>query len=86
MIQFVICMTHKRFSDFHYVYTYIQVVHTEFVKDVCTEYVRPACAKVRKVVTAELLSRKSNTHKHNYPADKKPIFVASYSLGGIESL
>ena len=32
------CMTHNRFSNFHCVYTNIQVVHTEFVKVVLTEY------------------------------------------------
>ena len=32
-----ICMTHNRFSDFHCVCTFIQVVHTEFIK-VGTEY------------------------------------------------
>ena len=31
-------MTHSRFSDFHCVYTFIQVVHTEFIKVVRTEY------------------------------------------------
>ena len=32
------CMTHNRFSNFHCVYTIIQVVHTEFIKVVLTEY------------------------------------------------
>ena len=31
------CMTHNRFSNFHCAYTIIQVVHTEFIKVVCTE-------------------------------------------------
>ena len=31
-------MTHNRFSDFHCVYTIIQVVHTEFVKVVLTSF------------------------------------------------
>ena len=31
-------MTHNRFSNFHCVYTIIQVVHTEFIKVVLTEY------------------------------------------------
>ena len=31
-------MTHNRFSDFDCVYTLIQVVHTQFVKVVRTEY------------------------------------------------
>ena len=31
-------MTHNRFSNFHCVYTIRQVVHTEFVKVVLTEY------------------------------------------------
>ena len=36
MIQF--CMTDNRFSDFHCVYTFMQVVHTEFIKVVRTDY------------------------------------------------
>ena len=32
------CMTHNQFSDFHYFYTIIQVVHTEFIKVVLTDY------------------------------------------------
>ena len=31
-------MTHNRFLDSHCVYTFIQVVHTEFIKVVRTEY------------------------------------------------
>ena len=31
-------MIHNRFSNFHCVYTVIQVVHTEFTKVVLTEY------------------------------------------------
>ena len=32
------CMTHNRFSNFHCAYTIIQVVHTEFIKIVHTDY------------------------------------------------
>ena len=31
-------MTHNRFLNFHSVYSIIQVVHTEFIKVVLTEY------------------------------------------------
>ena len=31
-------MTHNRFSDFHCIYTFIQVVHTDIIKFVRTEY------------------------------------------------
>ena len=31
-------MTHNRFSDFHFVFTFIQVAHTEFIKVVLTEH------------------------------------------------
>ena len=31
-------MTDNRFSDFHCVYTFMQVVHTEFIKVVRTDY------------------------------------------------
>ena len=31
-------MTHSRFSNFHSAYTSIQVVYTEFMKVVCTDY------------------------------------------------
>ena len=30
------CMIQNRLSDFHCVYTFIQIVHTEFIKVVCT--------------------------------------------------
>ena len=32
------CMTHNQSSNFHCVYTIIQVVHTEFIKVVLMEY------------------------------------------------
>ena len=32
------CMTHNQFSNFHCAYTIIQVVHTEFIKIVHTDY------------------------------------------------
>ena len=32
------CITHSRFSNFHCVYSVIQVVHTDFIKVVLTEY------------------------------------------------
>ena len=32
------CMIHNLFSNFHCVCTIIQVVHTEFIKNVLTEY------------------------------------------------
>ena len=35
------CMTHNRFANFHCVYTIIQVVHTESIKVVHTEYSAP---------------------------------------------
>ena len=31
-------MTHNRFSDFHCIYTFIQVVHTDIIKFVRIEY------------------------------------------------
>ena len=31
-------MTHNRFSNFHCVYTIVQVIHTEFEKLVLTDY------------------------------------------------
>ena len=33
-----ICMIGNRFSGFHCVYTFMQVVHTNFIKVVLTEY------------------------------------------------
>ena len=33
-----ICITCNQFSGFYWVYTFIQVVHTEFIKVFCTEY------------------------------------------------
>lgn len=32
------CMTYNRFSDFHCIYTFIQVIHTDVTKFVRTEY------------------------------------------------
>ena len=32
------CVTHNRFSDFHYLYIFIQVAYTEFIKVVFAEY------------------------------------------------
>ena len=34
----ITCMTHNRFSNFHWAYINIQVVHTEFIKVVHTGY------------------------------------------------
>ena len=31
-------MIHNRFSDFHCIYTFIEVVHTEFIKVAGTEH------------------------------------------------
>ena len=33
-----ICITCNQFSGFYWVYTFIQVVQTEFIKVFCTEY------------------------------------------------
>ena len=41
------CMTHNRFSNFHCIYTIIQVVHTGFIKVVLTEY--PAFKSLSKM-------------------------------------
>ena len=41
------CKTNNWFSDFHCVYTFIQVVHTRFIKVVRTECL--ACKNVSKM-------------------------------------
>ena len=62
-------MAHNQFSDFHFVYTFIQAIHVEFVKVVCTEYSafkslsktsqeQPAAA-----VIVALISRKNKSKK-----------------------
>ena len=62
-------MTHNRFSNFHCVYTIIQVVHTEFIKVVLTEYSAfKSSSKVIQeqaaaVVIIVLISEKKNTRK-----------------------
>ena len=62
-------MTHNRFSNFHCVYTIIQVVHTEFIKVVLTEYSAfKSSSKVIQeqaaaVVIIVLISEKKNSRK-----------------------
>ena len=64
-----ICTTDNRFSDFHCVWTFIQVVHTEFIKVVCTEY--PAFKNLSKIrqeqavaaVIIALISEKNKLRK-----------------------
>ena len=41
-------MTHNRFSNFHCIYTIIQVGHTQFIKVVVTEY--SACKSSSRMI------------------------------------
>ena len=63
------CMTHNQFSNFHCVYTIIQVVHTKFIKVVLTEYL--AFNSLRKMIQEQaaaaiiitLISEKNKSRK-----------------------
>ena len=63
------CMTHNRFSNFHCVYTIIQVVHTEFIKVVLTEYSafknssKMIQEQAAAVIIIALFSEKNNSRK-----------------------
>ena len=48
------CMTHNRFSDFYWVYTIIQVVHTAFIKVALTEY--SACKSSSKMIKKQVVA------------------------------
>ena len=62
-------MTHGRFSDFHCVYTVIQVVHTALIKVALTEY--SACKRSSKMIQKQvaaaviiaLISKKNKSRK-----------------------
>ena len=62
-------MTHNQFSDFHCVYFIIQVVHTDFIKVLLTEYsvFKSASKMIQKQVAAAVIialtSEKNNSMK-----------------------
>ena len=62
-------MTHNRFSNFHCFYTIIQVVHTQFIKVVLTEYsaFKSLCKMIQKqaaeAVIIALISEKKSQRK-----------------------
>ena len=62
-------MTHNRFSDFHYIHTFIQIVNTEFIKVVLTEYsaFKSLSKMIQEQVAASviitLISEKSKSRK-----------------------
>ena len=64
------CMTHNRFSNFHCAYTIIQVVHTEFIKVVRTEYsaFKSSSKRIQEpaaaAVTIALISEKNKSRKN----------------------
>ena len=64
-----ICMTHNRLSDFHWAYTFIQVVHTEIIKVVRTEYSdfktlsKMSQEQAAETVIITLISEKNNSKK-----------------------
>ena len=62
-------MTHNRFSNFICNYTVIQVVHTEFIRVVLTEYsaFKSSCKMIQEeaaaAVTTVLISEKNESRK-----------------------
>ena len=64
------CMIQNRLSDFHCVYTFIQIVHTEFIKVVCTcccsafkSFNRMSQEQTAAAVTVALISEKNKSRK-----------------------
>ena len=64
-----ICMTHNRFSNFHCVYTIIQVVHAELIKVVLMEYsaLKSSSKMIQELAAAAiiiaLISEKNKSRK-----------------------
>ena len=83
-----ICITHNRFSDSHYVYTLIQVVHTEFIKVVRTEYSgfknlgKISQEQTVAAVVIALTSKNDNSRK----VGMKPWLKRRKNLGFYENL
>ena len=70
-------MTQKRFLDFHCIYTFIQVVHSESIKVVRTDYtVFKSLSKARQEKTAAVVII-AQTFQKNKPwkKDKKVKLV-----------
>ena len=63
------CMTHNQFSNFHCIYTIIQVVHTKFIKVVLTEYLafnslsKMIQEQAAAVIIITLISEKNKSRK-----------------------
>ena len=63
-------MTHNRFSNFHCAYTVMQVVHTEFMKVVRTDYSafkssgKMIQEQAAAAVTIALISEKNKSRKN----------------------
>ena len=76
------CMIHNRFSDFHCAYTILQVVHTEFIKVVCTDYsaFKSSSKMIQEQAAAAviiaLVSDKNKPRKNR----KKSLCETSYKL------
>ena len=60
-------MTHNRFSNFHCVYTIIQVVHTEFIKVIPESTLKSSRKMIQEQATAAviipLISEKNKSRK-----------------------
>ena len=77
-------MTHNRFSNFHCVYTVIQVVYTEFIKVVLSEY--SAFKSSRKMIQKQaaeavivvLISEKNKSKKKKKKSLKRRKKFNSY--------
>ena len=58
-------MTHNWFSNLHYVYTIIQVVHAEFTEVVLTEYqaFKSSSKTIKEQAAAAVISEKNKSRK-----------------------
>ena len=77
------CMTHNQFSNFHCIYTIIQVVHTKFIKVVLTEYLafnslsKMIQEQAAAVIIITLISEKNKSRKKR---KKKEESVLNFGL------
>ena len=74
-------MTHNRFSNFHCVYTFIQVVHTEFIK-VFRVFKQAPAAVIIALISEKNKSRKE---KQKRKVDIKPWFKRRKNLAFYET-
>ena len=80
------CMTHNRFSNFHCVYTIIQVVHTEFIK-VITESAFKSSSKMiqEQAAAAVIIALISEKNKSRKKRKRKKSLCETLAWENLES-